>query len=96
MEDGPPDIIAINNDDHHAKHLGRTSDGRLSTLDPRQRAAVELSLNRFPPEDPNGVACNVLPGDRGPRTSASARGVRLPAWLGLGFAVYSGPTRRST
>jgi hypothetical protein len=32
MEDGPPGIIAINNDDYHAKHIGRTSDGRQFIL----------------------------------------------------------------
>lgn len=28
MADSPPDIIAIDHDDHHAEHVGRTSDGR--------------------------------------------------------------------
>lgn len=28
MSDGPPDRIAINADDHHARHVGRTADGR--------------------------------------------------------------------
>jgi hypothetical protein len=32
MADGPPDIIAINNDDYHAKHVGRTGDGRQFIL----------------------------------------------------------------
>ncbi|MFL5245561.1 MAG: hypothetical protein ACJ8FY_25985 [Gemmataceae bacterium] len=27
MEEGPPAIIAVNNDDYHAKHVGRTADG---------------------------------------------------------------------
>jgi len=26
--EGPPDLIAINHDDHHAEHVGRTADGR--------------------------------------------------------------------
>jgi hypothetical protein len=26
--DGAPEIVAINHDDHHAQHIGRTSDGR--------------------------------------------------------------------
>lgn len=32
MENQPPDIIAINNDDYHAKHVGRTADGRQFIL----------------------------------------------------------------
>jgi hypothetical protein len=28
MNDGPPSLIAVNHDDYHAKHVGRTSDGR--------------------------------------------------------------------
>ena len=32
MEDGPPDVIAINHDDYHAKHVGRTADGRQFIL----------------------------------------------------------------
>jgi len=28
MVDGPPKIIAINHDDYHAEHVGRTADGR--------------------------------------------------------------------
>lgn len=32
MKDGAPDIIAINNDDYHAKHIGRTADGRQFIL----------------------------------------------------------------
>ena len=32
MEEGPPDIIAIDNDDYHAKHVGRTVDGRQFIL----------------------------------------------------------------
>ena len=26
--DGPPELVAINHDDHHARHIGRTADGR--------------------------------------------------------------------
>jgi hypothetical protein len=32
MEDGPPDIIAINNDDYHARHVGRIADGQQFIL----------------------------------------------------------------
>jgi hypothetical protein len=32
MQDGPPDIIAINHDDYHAEHIGRTADGRQFLL----------------------------------------------------------------
>lgn len=32
MENGPPDIIAINHDDYHAEHVGRTVDGRQFML----------------------------------------------------------------
>ena len=32
MKDGSPDIIAINNDDYHAKYVGRTADGRQFIL----------------------------------------------------------------
>jgi hypothetical protein len=32
MNDGPPDIIAINNDDYHAEYVGRTKDGRQFLL----------------------------------------------------------------
>lgn len=32
MEDGAPEIIAINNDDYHAKHVGRIADGRQFIL----------------------------------------------------------------
>ncbi len=28
MSEGPPDRVAINHDDHHAKYVGRASDGR--------------------------------------------------------------------
>ena len=28
MPNGPPDLVAINHDDYHAKHVGRTADGR--------------------------------------------------------------------
>ena len=28
MADGPPDTIAIDPDDYHAEHVGRTADGR--------------------------------------------------------------------
>jgi hypothetical protein len=28
MSDGLPDLVAINHDDYHAKHIGRTADGR--------------------------------------------------------------------
>ena len=28
MAENPPDLIAINHDDYHAKHVGRTADGR--------------------------------------------------------------------
>lgn len=28
MPEGPPDIVAINHDDYHAEHVGRTADGR--------------------------------------------------------------------
>src|SRR5215813_14545630 len=32
MTEGSPEIIAINHDDYHAKHVGRTADGRQSFL----------------------------------------------------------------
>jgi hypothetical protein len=32
MDDGPPSIIVINHDDYHAKHVGRTADGRQFIL----------------------------------------------------------------
>jgi hypothetical protein len=32
MKEGAPDIIAINSDDYHAKHVGRTADGRQFIL----------------------------------------------------------------
>jgi hypothetical protein len=28
MPDAPPEIVAINHDDYHAQHVGRTADGR--------------------------------------------------------------------
>ena len=28
MPDGPPALVAINHDDYHARHIGRTGDGR--------------------------------------------------------------------
>ena len=28
MEHGPPDLIAIDHDDYHAKHIGRTAGGQ--------------------------------------------------------------------
>src|SRR5437879_483726 len=28
MTDGPPDLIALDHDDYHAKYVGRTADGR--------------------------------------------------------------------
>src|SRR5207248_1676058 len=28
MSDGPPELIALEPDDYHAKHVGRTADGR--------------------------------------------------------------------
>jgi len=28
MADGPPELVAIDHDDYHAEHVGRTSDGR--------------------------------------------------------------------
>jgi hypothetical protein len=28
MSDGPPDLIAINADDYHARHVGHTADGK--------------------------------------------------------------------
>lgn len=28
MAQGPPNLIAINHDDYHARHVGRTADGR--------------------------------------------------------------------
>lgn len=28
MAQGPPNLVAINHDDHHAEHVGRTADGR--------------------------------------------------------------------
>src|ERR1035437_4955457 len=32
MSEGPPDHIAINHDDYHAKHIGRMADGRQFLL----------------------------------------------------------------
>ena len=32
LKDGPPDIIAINNDNYHAEYVGRTADGRQFIL----------------------------------------------------------------
>ena len=32
MLDGPPDLIAINNDDYHAEYVGKTADGRQFIL----------------------------------------------------------------
>ena len=28
MREAPPELVAINHDDHHAKHVGHTADGR--------------------------------------------------------------------
>jgi hypothetical protein len=32
MSEGRPEVVAINHDDYHAKHIGRTSDGRQFLL----------------------------------------------------------------
>ena len=32
MSEGPPDYVAINHDDYHAKHIGHTADGRQFLL----------------------------------------------------------------
>ena len=48
MSDDPPSIIAINHDDYHAEHVGRTADGRQFFLTtPFESAGKGQAGNEF-------------------------------------------------
>jgi hypothetical protein len=73
MEDSPPDIIAINNDDYHAKHVGRTADGRQFMLTTPFEPAIAgrkgrefVALYLF---DANGKLLEARIEDFGPRAT---------------------------
>lgn len=73
MEDGPPDIIAINHDDYHAEYVGRTADGRQFILTTPFEPASEgcqgsefVALYLF---DANGKLLDAKIEDFGPRAS---------------------------
>jgi hypothetical protein len=55
-----------------ARRLGYKACNQLSILDPRQRAEVEESLRRWPPEEPTGVPSRLRPRGPGPETSRRA------------------------
>ena len=56
-----------------AQRLGLGVPNQLSTLDSRQRAAVEADLHRFPPEEPPaGVTSKLHPRGPGPGTAQQA------------------------
>jgi hypothetical protein len=62
-----------------ARRLGFGVPNQLSTLDPRQRAAVEDDLRRFPPgEPPAGVTSRLRPRGPGPRTASQAKPEAAP------------------
>ncbi len=68
MPEGPPDRIAINRDDYHAEHVGRTSDGRqffLTTpFEPLGREFAALFLF-----DSEGQLLDARIDDLGPRAT---------------------------
>jgi hypothetical protein len=97
MEDGPPDIIAINHDDYHAQHIGRTADGRqflLTTpfepaLDGHEDSGSEfVALYLF---DAEGKLLEARIDDFGPRAKLDDRKRRqvYEEWLkGLGDVTF--------
>ena len=71
MKSGPPDFIAINNDDYHAAYVGQTSDGRqffLTTpFDPaigNRKGSEFIALYLF---DDQGALIEAKIEDLGPR-----------------------------
>jgi hypothetical protein len=73
MREHAPDVIAIDHDDHHARHVGHTRDGRqffLTTpFDPphgRDAGSEYLALFLF---DGEGNLTDALIDDLGPRTA---------------------------
>ena len=73
MEDGVPEIIAINNDDFHAKHVGHTADGRQFILttpfEPQignRKGSEYVALYLF---DANGRLLEAKIEDFGPRAT---------------------------
>ncbi len=95
MKSGPPDIIAINNDDYHAEYVGRTSDGRqffLTTpFEPaigNRKGSEFIALYLF---DDQGVLIEAKIEDLGPRdTLDEERRIQLrDQWLHeLGKVTY--------
>ena len=73
MAEGPPDLIAINHDDYHAEHVGRTADGRQFFLTTPFEPAIGadeggefVALYLF---DAAGTLLEARIGEFGPRTT---------------------------
>lgn len=71
MADGPPKLVALNHDDYHAEHVGRTRDGRqffLTTAFIPRRGGVEgnefIALYLF---DDAGKLLEAIIDELGPR-----------------------------
>lgn len=96
MNDGPPDIVAINHDDHHAEYVGTTPDGRQFILTTPFEPAIGgrtgsefVALYLF---DSKGVLLEARIEDFGPRSTldlAKRQAVR-DRWLEeLGDVTYT-------
>jgi hypothetical protein len=86
MRNGPPKIVAINNDDYHAKHVGHTSDGRQFILTTPFEPAAGGAGNEFVALylfDENGQLINARIEEFGPRATLDDRRCRevYDAWL---------------
>ena len=95
MEGGPPDIVAINNDDYDAKYVGRTSDGRQFILTtPFEPATAGRTGSEFVALylfDAKGKLLEAKIEDFGPRTSLDHKKRRelRDRWLReLGDVIY--------
>jgi hypothetical protein len=73
MEDGPPQIVAINHDEYHAKHVGWTADGRQFILTtPFEPAIADRKGSEFVALylfDANGKLLEAKIEDFGPRAT---------------------------
>ncbi len=87
MSDNPPELIAIDHDDYHAKHCGLTSDGRqvfmTTPFDPAiggKEGGEFVALYFF---DGNGVLLEARIESFGPRASCdfAARDKLYETWL---------------
>ena len=95
MSSAPPQLVAINHDDHHAEHIGRTADGRQFFLtspfvpasgDEAGREFIALFLF-----DPRGRFLDARIDDLGPRAGLdldAAKRLHVQRLAELGSVTY--------